>query len=244
MAHLKQSLSVISLALLLTCYAQANTFRNAYISFEIQDSWDCKQELPQWICRSKDPQEAKEAVIILTAKVKGPADSFALYEAHMNASITTTNKAGLPMSSRVVYKAQQNRYNDQPWLDGLHQDSEVKHYFTRYLATVKGEIAILVTFSAHNKFYAKHAAHFMDTIRSLRVIAEKDLLAGRDGVNKSGSGESFGASTLGNPDLLGNDSDNSSQPKKNSNMMIGIGLLILALLIYIGIKVYQKRNDF
>lgn len=243
MAHLKNLLSITLFALLSTSLAQANTFRNAYISFQIQDSWDCKQELPQWICRSKDPQEAKEAVIILTAKVKGPADSFALYEAHMNSSITTTNKSGLPMSSRVVYKAQQNRYNDQPWLDGLHQDSEVKHYFTRYLATVKGEVAILVTFSAHNKFYAKHAAHFMDTIRSLRVIAEKDLLAGRDGVNKNGTGESFGASGLGNPEVLGNDPD-GSQPKKNSNLMIGIGLLVLALLIYIGIKAYQKRNDF
>ena len=48
--------------------AQARSFKNAYISFEIQDNWKCKTEQSEWVCRSEDPQESKEAVIILTAK--------------------------------------------------------------------------------------------------------------------------------------------------------------------------------
>ncbi len=41
---------------------------------------------------------------------------------------------------------------------------------------IKDQIAILVTFSAHNDKYAKHSLNFEKTIRSLRVIATKDLL--------------------------------------------------------------------
>ncbi len=237
-------ISILSL-LLFSSLTSANTFKNAYISFEILDSWNCEQQLPEWVCRSKDPQEAKEAVIILTAKEKGPTDSFALYESHMNSSITTTSKSGVTLTSRVVYKSQTNRYNDQPWLDGLHQDSEIKHYFTRYLATVKGEIAILVTFSAHNRFYAKHAANFMNTIRSLKVIAPKELLAGRDGVDRPGSGESMGANAFSNSGLLDNDPDGEKLNKGffQNKLYVGIAILLLALLIYAGIKIYQNGKN-
>ena len=89
----KFELLLLFIALSSASISEARTFKNAYISFDMLDTWTCKLEQTEWVCRSEDPQEAKEAVIILTAKVKGPADSFALYEAHMNASITTTNKA-------------------------------------------------------------------------------------------------------------------------------------------------------
>ncbi|MGZ3690138.1 MAG: hypothetical protein ACXVAX_01460, partial [Pseudobdellovibrio sp.] len=69
--------------------AQSRTFKNAYISFDMQDNWKCNLEQTEWVCRSEDPQEAKEAVIILTAKEKGPTDSFPQYESHMNEPITT-----------------------------------------------------------------------------------------------------------------------------------------------------------
>ncbi len=243
----KFQLLFLFIALFAGPVSQARTFKNAYISFEMLDTWTCKLEQTEWVCRSEDPQEAKEAVIILTAKEKGPTDSFPLYESHINSSITSTSKSGATLISRVVYKGQQNRYNDQPWLDGLHQDSEVKNYFTRYLATIKDQIAILVTFSAHNKYYAKHAGHFNNTIKSLRVIASKDLLSRPDLGPLRGAGEILGAG-IGQAmpaDLLASD-DLGSESKKGffkNDTLLGLALLIFAILIYVGFKYFKKSKD-
>ncbi len=228
--------------------AQSRTFKNAYISFEMQDNWKCNLEQTEWVCRAEDPQEAKEAVIILTAKEKGPTDSFPIYESHMNNVINTVTKAGVALTSTVKYKSQQQKINDQPWLDGLHQDSEVQNYFTRYLATIKDQIAILVTFSAHNKFYAKHSLNFDKTIRSLRVIATKDLLSRPDLGPLHGSGDTLGAG-IGQAmpsDLLAADDVGAGDGQKKgffqSEMFLGLILLILAIAIYIGIKVAKKKK--
>ncbi|MGZ3747364.1 MAG: hypothetical protein ACXWRE_08345, partial [Pseudobdellovibrionaceae bacterium] len=139
----------ILLPILLTSAAHAKVFRNAYISFELPPSWNCNLEQTEWVCRSESSKEAKEAIIILTAKEVGPTDSPQLYEAHLNSPIALNLKTGGTAESKVVYKAKTVQINDQPWIDGLHMSSEVANYFTRYLATIKGHIAVLVTFSAH-----------------------------------------------------------------------------------------------
>lgn len=228
--------------------AESRTFKNAYISFDMQDNWKCNLEQTEWVCRAEDPQEAKEAVIILTAKEKGPTDSFPIYESHMNNPINTVSKAGIPLTSSVKYKAQNQKINDQAWLDGLHQDSEVQNYFTRYLATIKDEIAILVTFSAHNKFYAKHSANFDKTIRSLRVIATKDLLSRPDLGPLGGSGDVLGAG-VGQAmpaDLLAADEGaemQGSQSVFKNEMFLGLIFFVIAVALYIGLKIYQKRKN-
>lgn len=233
--------------LLFALSSNARTFKNAYISFEMLDTWKCNLEQTEWVCRAEDPQEAKEAVIILTAKEKGPTDSFPIYENHLNTPITTTTKTGTSLTSTVTYKAQQNRINDHIWLDGLHTNSEVQNYYTRYLATIKDQIAILVTFSAHTKYYQKHSGHFINTIKSLRVIASKDLLSRPDLGPLHGSSETLG-SGIGQAmpaDLLAAD-DMGSETKKGflgNETVLGGGLLLLAILIYVGIKVYQKRKN-
>ena len=232
----------LSASFLINIPAQAKLFKNAYISFDMIDNWDCKLDQSEWVCRSLDPKEAREAVIVLTAKEKGPTDSFEIYQSHMNASITTTNKAGVRLTSQVKYAAQKNRYNDQMWLDGLHQDSEVRGYFTRYLATIKEPIAILVTFSAHSSVYAKYSGLFTKTIQSLRVLLADNILRSRE--VKPGSGEIFGGNAtnpMGETGLL----DEPSAGKKgflDQEAMIGLGILVLAILMYAGYRIYSKKS--
>lgn len=244
--YIRRGLGLVCLFFLVSLSTQARTFKNAYISFDILDSWKCNLEQTEWVCRALDPQESKEAVIILTAKEKGPTDSFPIYEAHMNAPMTLTQKTGASSSSRVVYKAQTQKINDQPWLDGLHTNSEVLGYHTRYLATIKDQIAILVTFSAHNRFYQKHSSHFMRTIKSLRVIASKDLLSRADVGGIRGAHESLGigGSGQGMPgDLLA--ADDGVAGKKGpfgKETLLGLGLLILAVLGYIGFKFFTDKR--
>ena len=82
-------LILISFLFVFSAQAYGRTFKNAYISFEMLDNWKCQLEQTEWVCRAEDPQESKEAVIILTAKEKGPTDTFELYQNHMSSPITT-----------------------------------------------------------------------------------------------------------------------------------------------------------
>ena len=225
--------------------AQSRTFKNAYISFEMQDNWKCNLEQTEWVCRAEDPQEAKEAVIILTAKEKGPTDTFPLYHSHLDGSISTVTRTGIALTSTVKYKSRSVKINDQPWIDGLHQDSEVQNYFTRYMATIKDQIAILVTFSAHNKLYAKHSANFEKTIQSLRVIATKDLLNRPDLGPLRGSSEILGGGVGGAMpnDLLAQEelAGGGGKGLLKNKTLLGLGLLILAVILYIIMKVLKKK---
>lgn len=226
----------------LSSTAQAKIFKNAYISFEMPDSWDCKAQTPQWTCRSTDPIESREAAIVLVAKEVGPTDTFPLYEAHMNSPQTVTYKNGTTLNSRVVYKAQQNRYNNQIWLDGLHQDGEVRHYFTRYLATIKGPIAVLVTFSAHNRLYSKYSPSFINAINSLKIVEPKTFLQKSEG--RPGANEFVGNPSVGNGmDVIGDDSGTLSGSDGGSEKLLGIGILFFAILGYFAYRYFAKRNE-
>ncbi len=166
--------------------ALAKTFRNAYVSFELADRWDCTLEQTEWVCRTAaGPTDNREAIIILTAKEVGPSDSLTAYQQHLKTARSIFARNGQPVQSRVL-KVEQRTINQHPWIDGMHEASEVPNYFTRYLATTKDKIAILVTFSAHKTHYSKYSQDFFRAIESLRVIATKNLMGGAGGAGGVG----------------------------------------------------------
>ncbi|KYG61555.1 hypothetical protein AZI86_17775 [Bdellovibrio bacteriovorus] len=233
-----------SLAIILLSFsAQAKVFRNAYIAFEMPETWKCNLEQTEWVCRSEQTKESKEAIIILTAKEVGPTDTFALYESHLNSPIALTGRGGSG-ESKIVYKAKSVQINDQTWIDSLHLGSEVGNYFTRYLATIKDKIAILVTFSAHKQYYTKYSQDFFKAVMSLRVIASKNLLMKPElGPIRPGS------ETLGGPigsampaDML--QGDGMEEAKGGNKTLLLLGALILAALgaiIFLRAKKKKKK---
>lgn len=251
MSFLKgQGLLLFTSLFIFICSAplQARTFKNAYISFEMLDTWKCKLEQTEFVCRAEDPQESKEAVIILTAKEKGPTDSFPIYTDHLIKPITAPSKNSGTMTSTVTIVPREVMINDQKWIDSLHINSEVQNYYTRYLATIKDQIAILVTFTAHNSKYQKHSGHFADTVKSLRVIATRDLTAGGSGTIR-GANETLGG-TIGQAmpkDLLDSEDGIAGNEGKNKGLfsnpkVLGLLILVLALIAYVGIRIYQKKK--
>ncbi len=232
---------------------QARNFKNMYISFEIKDNWKCTQESSEFICRSEDPTEAKEAVIILTAKEVGPPDTFAAYSEHLSKPISSISKSGAPLTSTVNMPPLERMYANQKWIDALHVNSEVKNYYTRYLATIKGSIAVLVTFSAHTTLYPKHVTHFNSTIQSLKLAdGTKDLMARPESGPLRGSNEMLGAN-IGNAmpaDLLLSDESgienmNAKKSKKSplqNKMILGLIFLILAILGYVGFAMAKNKK--
>lgn len=231
-------LSFLLAPILLALPVHAKVFRNAYVVFEMPETWKCTLEVTEWVCRAEQGNEAKEAIIILTAKEAGPTDAFPLYEQHLNTPIALQARGGGGAESKVVYKAKNVTIADQLWMDGLHLGSEVPNYFTRYLATIKDHIAILVTLSAHKNYYTRYSQEFFKTVMSLKVIASKNLLGRPDlGPIRPGS-ETLGPGTIGNAmpsDINGElaDVDGAGKGKsKKPILFIALGLAVIGLFLF------------
>lgn len=223
--------------------AQAKVFRNAYVAFELPDSWNCTLEHTEWVCRSEADKESKEAIIVLTAKETGPTDSFASYTQHLNTPQTAPTPGATP--SRIIYPPKQVKVNEHVWIDGLHMGSEVPNYFTRYLATIKDRIAILVTFSAHKNFYTKYSQDFFKAVMSLRVIATKNLLNDpKLGPLRPGS-ETLGQSINQNmpSEMAGMEAmpeEGTGSGNKTKSVLFGIAILLAAAAGYVLLKMRKK----
>ncbi len=210
--------------------AEAKRFRNAYISFDLPEHWNCTMEGTEWVCFN-DQQKPKEAVIILAAKEIGPSDTLENYENHLKSARQLNASQGGHQASQVV---QVNRVNidNHTWVDGLHIGSEVNSYYTRYLATTKDRIAILVTFSAHRNFYTRYSHDFIRAINSLRIVATQDILnqagAGVRGPDER-LGGSFGGMFLGDlDDYFGEESAPGGKGGGSALLWLGLGLILVA----------------
>lgn len=235
-------LTFVLAAVLIAAPASAKRFHNAYVSFDLPPNWKCEREHTETVCTSRFSKNAKEAMIILTAKEVGPTDTFAVYLSHLKSPKTIVGKDGRPVQSKVLHVRERNISNHQ-WIDGMHLGSEVTSYYTRYLATIKDRIAILVTFSAHKEHYTKYSKDFINAVQSLRVVATKDLLANRPNMALRKSGETIGA-PIGQ--VLPAQLDTGEYPPEQSGWLNRsttqlLGLLLLALAI--GIFVYMKMNS-
>ncbi len=237
--------SFVSLLLLIAGAAQAKVFRNNYISFEMPDTWRCNLEQTEWVCRSESLKESKEAIIILTAKEVGPTDSFQQYEDRLNSSFQVTGRSGTPTPSKPSYKAKKIQINGQTWIDGLHLSSEVPNYFTRYMATIKEKIAVLITFSAHRNFYAKYSQDFFKSVQSLRVIASKNLLSRPDmgnlrpGTEMLGPGMHAGAMPA---DMTQVEDLNAKGKGKKKTLFLGLALVVGGVGAYFLLKGGKKTK--
>jgi len=161
-------LLIFILVLSATSVSYGKRFSTSYVSFELLNNWHCYPEGTEWICSNKmNRKKATEAVIILTAKEKGPADNLPQYLKHLKTPREVLSKGGKLKSK--VFHTKQRQINNHLWVDGFHQGSEVPSYYSRYLITTKDKMAVLVTYSAHKDQYQKYASDFAKSISSLRL---------------------------------------------------------------------------
>ena len=210
--------------------AQSKLFQNAYVSFQLPDNWGCELDATEWVCVnkfSKKYKEKKEAVIILTAKERGPSDSLDIYESHLKKPRNLVNGKGKRYSSQIK-TVKRRKVSRQTWVDGLHLGGEVQNYYTRYLATIKDKIAMLVTFTAHKEHYSKYSSDFIKAIQSLRVIASDQILAGSKNQFKKREQDLYALPVGQMNDALGGDSyagEHSRGLPISKKVIVGLALL-------------------
>lgn len=161
--------------------AHAAKFANHFTEFDLPNQWECRLENAEWICQSLDQEKKRDAIIVMAAKLRGDQDTLATYLEHLKAPKVYNSVQGRPVKSEPKY-ARETQLNDQTWIDSLHMESEIPGFFTRYLATVKEDIGILVTYSVNKDKYQEYLPEFENMVKSLKVFRKPGSLnsAGAD----------------------------------------------------------------
>lgn len=151
--------------------AHGKMFSNSYVNFQLPANWSCKLSGTEWVCRSADNSQAKQAIIVLTAKEIGPNDNFAYYNNYLKSPKTPKHRDGTVSTSSKVQHLKTVQIGNHQWIDALHMGSLLPNFYSRYLVTIKGRVAVLITFSARKDVYTRYSKAFFEAINSLVVVA-------------------------------------------------------------------------
>ena len=219
----------------------AKRFSSKYCEFELPPGWECALEGTEYVCQSENADRKKESIIILAAKIRGEQDSLDEYMAYLK----KPKEYSLPGGKKQISEAKStklSRINDQQWVDALHLASEVPGFYTRYVATVKEDLGVAVTFSVGKDQYASYLPIMEKLISTLRVFRQKkaelaDLRTGK-------SEDANFADTTFNPnsamDLAANKTKarGNDGGEDNSTLM----LLVLGLAAAVGFIIMKGKK--
>lgn len=223
----------------------AKTFTSQYCEFELPLGWKCALEGTEWVCQSENEDRQKEAIIILAAKIRGDRDSLDEYQAYLKDTKTFVLPGGKTQVSEPKNVDTLTTNEGHTWVDALHLASEVPGFYTRYLATVKEDLGVAVTFSVAQDHYDEYQPIFDKIIESLKVFRKSSSnsnyeLAERD--------EDLDVEGLESGSFIpdeGRKYDISNQENRKGGGLgadAGTGLLLFILLAGAGIVVYKLRK--
>jgi hypothetical protein len=174
---------IATLVMLVAVPIHAKRFASKYCEFELPSGWECALESSEYVCQSENADRKKESIIILAAKIRGEQDNLDEYMAYLK----KPKEYSLPGGKKQISEAKNTKLtkiNDQQWVDALHLASEVPGFYTRYLATVKEDLGIAVTFSVSKDLYTSYQPIMDKMVSTLRVFRQKkaelaDLRSGK-----------------------------------------------------------------
>lgn len=167
--HSPTTLWLLATFILSSNPAFAARFANQFVEFELPAKWQCTLEGAEWVCQSVDQDKKRDAIIVLAAKLRGDQDSIDKYRDYLAQPKTFQNVQGRPMKSESKY-SRTSSLNDHPWVDSLHFESELPGFYTRYLATIKEDIGVLVTYSISKAKYQAMQGEFDSMAKTLKVF--------------------------------------------------------------------------
>lgn len=154
------------LSLLILCsFLSAKPFANNFIEFNLPDSWNCAPVGEVWSCTPMNPEEKKEVALVMSFGTQGKEDSFDQYKKYFNENITKRGTSKVSQPKYVKFK----EILGQTWVDSQHEGSEIKDFYTRYLATMKAGRVILLTATIKKDKYNYYMNKLYKTIESIKL---------------------------------------------------------------------------
>lgn len=235
-------ISFVLLMLLLAFSAHAKRFTSQYCEFELPPGWSCALEGTEWVCQSTNKARQKEAIIILAAKIRGTKDSLEDYLVYLKKTKTFSLPGGKVQVSEPKY-SKSNEISKHKWVDSLHLASEVPGFYTRYLATVKEDLGIAVSFSVSKDHYSSYQPVFDKMVGTLKVFRKKGA-AGRFALKNKDENLLGGTTFI--PDV--NQKFDIGYQKRKKGSSAGdttsylIIIIIVAAVIFFIIKLKKKKK--
>ena len=234
----------LALSVGLSSNLHAKRFASKYCEFELPSGWDCALEGSEYVCQSENADRKKESIIILAAKIRGEQDNLDEYMAYLK----KTKEYNLPGGKKQVSEPKNtklSRINEHQWVDALHLASEVPGFYTRYLATVKEDLGVAVTFSVSKDQYSAYQPIMDKLVSTLRVFRQKkntDLSSLRSGNSED---PNF-ADTTFNPnaamDLQVNKTQKRKENSEDDGMMTIIALIVVGAVVMLILKGRKKKG--
>lgn len=232
-----------SAALLAPQPAHAVKFANQFVEFELPYGWKCGLEGAEWVCQSEDANKKRDAIIVLAAKLKGDQDTLDKYQEYLNKPRKFSSAGGKDVVSQPKY-ANNKTVNGHVWVDSMHMSSEIPDFFTRYMATIEKDIAVLVTYSVNKTKFADYQKQFDDMITSLKVFRKQ---GGINQMAQSTGGTPPGVGVTGGIFDKVAPTDNVAQTAASTKSggggaAGGAGVLILVALGAVGFIIWKKKK--
>ena len=221
----------------------ASKFANQFTEFELPPQWQCNLEGAEWVCQSVNEAKKRDAIIVLAAKIKGDQDSLDQYLTYLKAAKTYTSVQGRSVKSDPKYAKTVN-INTQPWVDALHLESEIPGFYTRYLATVKQDIGVLVTYSINKDKYQGYLNDFETMVKTLKVFRKQGGINAAPASSNLFQNAQIPQSVSENtvfpgPAPVGGADAPAKPAKKDDNSLF----IIIAGVAVVGFLIWKKRQN-
>ncbi len=157
--------------LLLTLATTHTTFalETSYVRLQEPKGWACQQEQTAWVCRSTNSAETKESFLVIKAKLAGRADNMETFYESLKNPLPLINATGNNALSRV-YSAEKISIANKDWVKAVHLNSVSQNYFTEYLVTLVGDLAIGIELNYHQSRYQKYKLTLDEIIKTIRFV--------------------------------------------------------------------------
>lgn len=230
---------------LVSSQAWSKRFANQYIEFDMPNTWECILEGAEWVCQSNNEARKKEAIIIFAAKNRGPKDSIEEYQGYLKKPKNFMLPGGQSLVSEPKY-ANPVDVNGHRWIDSLHLASEIPGFYTRYMATVKEDLGVVVTFSVSRDGYATYKPVFDKIIASIRVFRQVTKNV-KVNINQ-GYGSDTGNDSVFVPedisDLIPSQGKKSKKTKKQDEQFdLSLVLIAIGAAVVLFFVLRRKKSD-
>ena len=236
--------SVAMVLLAISSNSWGKLFQSKYCEFELPPGWECALEGSEYVCQSENVDRKKESIIILAAKIRGEQDTLDQYMSYLK----QTKEYTIPGGKKQISEAKNTKLtkiNEQQWVDALHLASEVPGFYTRYLATVKEDLGIAVTFSVTKDQYSAYLPMMDKMIASLKVFRQKkaDIADLRNGKKAD---ENFEDATF-NPNVGVDLQVNKTKKRaegggEDEDLIYLLAVLLIGGIVFVIMKNKKKDN--
>jgi hypothetical protein len=149
----------------LSPFSKGELFESEHFKLTLDNGFRADEKPPLWLFTNK----TNEVFFTFTGKMKDvKIDNLITYKLFLDNPIVFKDLSGIDHASQPIKVVIQTIAN-QKWIDALHYNAEKNGYFTRYLATVYKNKAMVFTFNIHRNAYTKYSDKIAKMIASIRL---------------------------------------------------------------------------